>query len=122
MSAALPFRRRRSRAGIALLEAIIALALLGIAGGAGAVTASELTRAVARVQEREALTQLAERLLTAVSLWPGDDLDRHLGWTAQGPLRMWIDRIEPVLYQVALSDGLTGGALLQTTLFRPGND
>lgn len=122
MRASTPYPSLRSRAGVALLEAIVALAILGVVGSAGAMTASELTRAVARVQEREAMTRSAARLLTAVSLWPREDLDRHLGRTAQGPMEMWVDRIEPTLYWVTLSEAATNRRLLQTTLFRPITD
>lgn len=110
--------RRHNRRGAILLETLVALAVLATIGSTAAWTASESIRAVGRAREHESRVRLANRLLTAVSLWPRDDLDRHLGWRNQGPLRMRIDRPNPVLYEVTLRDGVTGTVLLSTRLFR----
>ena len=107
-----------SRRGAVLLEAIVALVVLATVGGAAAWTAAESIHAVTRVHETEARLRVSDRLLTAVSLWPRADLDRHLGTTRQGPLRMRIDRPRPTLYSVSLVDSTTGKLLLQTSLFR----
>jgi type II secretory pathway pseudopilin PulG len=107
-----------SRHGAVLLEAIVALAVLGTVGSAAAWTAAESIHAVTRVHESEGRLRVGDRLLTAVSLWPRADLDRHLGTTRQGPLRMRIDRPRPTLYVVSLADSTTGKVLLRTNLFR----
>jgi len=104
--------------GAVLLEAVIALAVLATVGSAAAVSASESIRAVNRAHEREDEIRRAGRLLTAVSLWTHDDLDRHLGSTRQGPWWLRIDRVMPALYTVQLADSLSGGVLLRTTLLR----
>lgn len=110
---------RGNERGAALIEAIVALAVLATIGGAAAWSASESLRAVHRAWLRESRTHRAAQLLTAVSLWPRDDLDRHLGTTPQGPWRLSIYRTEPMLYEVTLADSGGGPAVLQTTLFRP---
>lgn len=107
------------RQGSVLLETMVALAVLAAVGSAAAWTAAESIHAVSRVHEREARLRVADRLLTAVSLWPREDLDRHLGTTKQGPLRMRIDRLRSTLYDVTLADSTTGKVLLHTSLFRP---
>ena len=107
------------RRGAVLLETLVALAVLAIVGSAAAWTASESIRAVGRIREMESRVRLANRLITAASLWPREDLDRHLGSRAEGPLRMRIDRPRPALYQVTLTDAASRGMLLSTTLFRP---
>jgi type II secretory pathway pseudopilin PulG len=106
------------RGGAVLLEALVALALLATLGSAAAWTVSESIRAVSRVHEAEARVRLAARLLTAASLWPREDLDRHLGSRVQGSLRMRIDRPHVTLYDVSLMDGATGRVLLRTSLYR----
>ncbi len=106
------------RRGAVLLDTLVALAVLAIIGSAAAWTASESIRAVGRTHETEARVRLANRLLTAASLWPREDLDRHLGSRAQGPLRMWIDRPRPTLYEVTVTDAATDAVLLRTVLFR----
>ncbi len=111
-------QRLNDRGGAVLLEALVALAVLATVGSAAAWTASESMRAVDRAHEAEARVRLAARLLTAASLWRREDLDRHLGSRAQGPLRMRIDRVRLTLYDVSLSDGVTERVLLRTSLFR----
>lgn len=106
------------RRGAVLLEAIVALAVLATVGSAGAWMASESIRTVNRVHEREAGVRAASRFLTAVSLWPREDLDRHLGTTAQGPWDLYIERVRPPLYAVSLADTTTGMVVLRTALFR----
>jgi type II secretory pathway pseudopilin PulG len=114
--------RLDNRRGAVLLETLVALAVLAIVGSAAAWTASESIRAVGRVYQAETRVRLAVRLLTAVSLWPREDLDRHLGSRAEGPLRMRVDRPQPTLYEVSVMDGATGSLLLRTSLYRQEDD
>ena len=107
------------RRGAVLLEALVALAVLGMVGGAAALSVSESMRAVAHVHDTEAHLRDTARFLTAVSLWPRADLDRHLGTSPQGPWRLHIDRPRTTLYDVTLADTATGRVLLRTALFRP---
>jgi type II secretory pathway pseudopilin PulG len=107
-----------NRRGAVLLEVLVALTVLATVGSAAAWTASESIRAVTHAQEAERRVRVATQLLTAVSLWPREDLDRHLGWRTQGPMRMRIDRPRPTLYDVTLIDGTTGRELLHTSLYR----
>jgi len=104
--------------GAALLEALVALALLGSVGSAAAWSATESLRAVQRIHAREAEQRAAARLLTAVSLWPRADLDRHLGKRAEGPWRLYIERPTRTIYTVTLRDTAGGAILLQTALYR----
>ncbi len=109
--------------GAALLEALVALALLGTVGSAAAWSATESLRAVQHLHSRENDQRLAARFFTAVSLWPREDLDRHLGDRPQGPWRLRIDRPVRTVYTVTLSDTVSGGTvLLQTALYREETD
>lgn len=104
--------------GAALLEALVALALLGTVGSAAAWQATESLRAVQRTHEREAELRAAARFVTAVSLWPRDDLDRHLGNRIQGRWRVRIDRPVRTIYTVTMVDTASGTTLLKTALYR----
>ena len=109
---------RRATAGAALLEAIVALTVLATIGGAGAWMASETLRAVDRAHSRELDQRGAARLMTAVSLWPAADLERHLGKTRQGPWDLLIDRTGQALYLVAITDRQSGAIVLRTAVHR----
>lgn len=105
------------RNGAALLEALVALAILGMVGSTAAWSATESLRAVARAHAREAEQRAALRLLTAVSLWPRPDLDLHLGNRREGPWRLYIERPTATVYAVTISD-TTGLVVLQTAFYR----
>lgn len=110
--------RRTLRPGGILLEAMVALAVLATVGGTAAWMCSEAIRTVIRAHAAEDEIRNANRLLAAVSLWPREDLDRHLGDTRQGSWRMRVDRPLPNLYEVVLTDSATGRVVLGTALFR----
>jgi type II secretory pathway component PulK len=110
------------RRGAALLEALVALAVLGTVGSAAAWSATESLRAVTRMHEREQEQRKAGRLLTAISLWPRADLDRHLGTSIQGPWRLRIDRPLITIYEVSLTDTLSNAVLIGTSLYREDRD
>ncbi|HET7586180.1 MAG TPA: hypothetical protein VFK13_14805 [Gemmatimonadaceae bacterium] len=115
-------RRVRARRGAILLEAIVAMAILGLAGTAAATYASATMHEVDRARAREKRFTRAADFLDAVALWPRADLDRHLGIRREGPWRLEIERIRPTLYVVVLSDSTSGQRLLRTSLFRRESD
>lgn len=110
---------RSTRSGAVLLEAVVALAIVGTVGLAVAAMASDRAAAVSRAQEREREVREASRLLTAVSLWPREDLDRHMGASRQGWMNLVIERTAPDLFSIAIQDGTSAQPLLRTALFRP---
>lgn len=106
------------RSGAVLLEAIIALFVLSVAGLAAATLARESLAAVEHAHEADQRITAASDFLEAVALWTRQDLDRRLGDHPQGPWRLIIDRPEDELYTVLLADSMHH-ALLTTALFRP---
>ena len=104
--------------GAALLEVIVALVILFVAGTATVTLTDESLAAAARARDAEAELRSASAFLDAVSLWTGDDLDRHLGDRRQGRWLMRVDRPAPRLYDVALSDSAGGRVLLRTSIYR----
>lgn len=111
-----PYQSRRS--GAVLLEVLVALAVLAMVGSSAAWMCSEAMRGVSQAQATEAEMHHVERLMVAVSLWPREDLDRHLGSTRQGPWRLRVFRVRLNLYEVTLTDTATSSALLSTALWR----
>lgn len=108
----------RARHGVILLEALVAIAILGTVASAAAWQTAELLQAVTRVHGREAEVRSAQRLLSAVSLWPREDLDRHLGNTTQGMWTMRIERVSGTLYEVLLLETASSAVVLRTALYR----
>lgn len=110
--------RVRRRTGAALLEAIVALAVLGTAGVAALVLVRDAVRTVEHAREAERRMGDAHVFMSAVSLWTREDLDRRLGERPQGPWRLAILRPEPTLYRVTLRDSLSGRVVLATHVYR----
>lgn len=110
---------RLGRSGAVLLEAIVAMTIVLVAGTAGVTLVAESAGAVRRAREADAEARAASRLMDAVSLWTRDDLDRRLGSRPQGSWRLVIDRPAPELYDLALTDSAGRRIILRTSLFRP---
>ena len=107
------------RAGVALLEAIVAMTILATAGIAAVTMAAQASKAVRDAGDAEDELRDASAFLEAVALWPRSDLDQRLGDRRQGPWLLRIDRSAPELYVVTLSDSLGSAPMLRTSLFRP---
>ena len=108
-----------ARSGVVLLEALVALLILTTAGAAAVTMVAEGARDIQRVRSAESGMRAASAFFDAVSLWSRDDLDRHLGNRPQGDWIMRVDRPDPELYVVSLTDSATKVELLRTSLFRP---
>lgn len=101
-----------------LLEAIVAMTILAVAGGAVVALATDSARAVERARAADAATASASAFVDAVALWPREDLDRHLGARTEGQWRMLVDRATPALYAVTIADSTGTRVLLHTVLYR----
>lgn len=110
---------RRPRRGAALLEALVALVVLATAGAAVTALAVMSGDVVHRAHSAERELRGANAFFAVVSLWPREDLDRHLGDREQGPWRLHVDRSMPTLYTITLRDSLGARTLLRTVLYRP---
>jgi type II secretory pathway pseudopilin PulG len=102
-----------------LLETIVALVILSVAGTAAVTMVSQSTDAVRRARLAEAEAREANAFFYAVSLWTREDLDRRLGNRPQGAWRLVIQRPSPTLYEVVLTDSARTHEVLRTSLFRP---
>jgi type II secretory pathway pseudopilin PulG len=93
----------RSDRGIALLEVLVALAILSGAGLALLDLVTGGLRAERDARERERVLGVEERLLTALTLLKRDELDRRIGRHPIGEVVVEIERPERTLYRIALA-------------------
>ncbi len=93
---------RRDR-GIALLEVLIAIGILGTAGLAviGMLRQASVAEAASRMEERT--VQSAGRVLSALTLLGRAELDQRIGLHPLGEFAVEIQRPEAALYRVAVS-------------------
>ena len=94
---------RDNRRGVALLEVLAALVILGVGGLALVELVTGGTRALADARVRE--TELADqdRLLTAYALLTRTELDQRLGRHDVGPYVVEVQRPERSLYRISLA-------------------
>lgn len=102
----------RNERGIALLEVLAALMILGISGLALVQLEAEGLRATADARDRERVAADAERLLTAYTLLERAELDQRLGDRTIGPYMVNVQRPEADLYRIAI-------ARLTTVVYKP---
>lgn len=109
-----------NRRGAMLLEAIVALAVVSVAG----LSMLALVGAVQRDQTRTTLAEQtlvsADRIMTAMVLLTGQDLDRRLGSHGVGAFAVDVERPERSLYRIAIADtAASRSELLATVVYRP---
>ena len=88
--------------GVALLEVLAAVAILGVAGLALVELVAGGTWAVAAAHDREQELADEDRLLTAWTLLRREDLDQRIGDRLVGPYVMRVQRPERGLYRLAV--------------------
>jgi prepilin-type N-terminal cleavage/methylation domain-containing protein len=92
----------RNERGVALLEVLVALAILATAG----VSLVELVGAGLRserdARRRETTLATEERLLAALTLLKRPELDQRIGRRDIGEFIVDVQRPEPTLYRIAL--------------------
>lgn len=93
---------RAARRGVALLDAVAALAVLGTTLTAVLTLVIQANDATRAAMDRERRTREAGRFMEAVLTWPSSDLDRRLGSHRQGPWLLSITRTDRTLYRIEL--------------------
>lgn len=95
---------RRGKRGVALLEALVALAILSAAGlGAIGLLGAGL-RAERDARERERTLATEERVLAAMTLLNRDELDQRIGRRTVGEFVVGVQRPERTLYRMAIGE------------------
>ena len=110
----------RSECGAMLLEAIVALTVLSLAGAGALALAAAALRAERDMAGREAVNLAADRVLAASALLTRTDLDRRLGRRSVGEFTVEVQRPEPALYRIAIAESRSPDIeLLVTVIYRP---
>jgi type II secretory pathway pseudopilin PulG len=105
--------------GVALLEAIVALAIL-MASGVGAIgLLAAASRSEYRLRRLELVQANADRVLTASSLLSRRDLDLRLGERVVGEFIVEVERPETALYRLSVREQASRTELLATVVYRP---
>lgn len=92
------------RRGVALLEVLIAMAILGIAGLSTVQVVRDAIQAQRETSRVERMVRDADRVMTAVSLLKRDELDRAIGSQEVGDFKVSIQRPARGLYRLALAE------------------
>ncbi|HVH10984.1 MAG TPA: type II secretion system protein [Gemmatimonadales bacterium] len=95
---------RRADRGVALVETLVALAILSSAGLALLDLVTAGVRAERDARERERVLAVEERVLSALTLLKREEFDRRLGRHPIGELLVDIERPERTLYRVAVAE------------------
>lgn len=110
----------RAERGVALLEVLAAVVILGVTGLAFVELVAGATGAVAVSGHRERELADEERLLTAWSLLKGEELDQRIGDHIVGPYVMRVQRPERSLYRLAVGRSVAPMEELVTVVYRAG--
>jgi type II secretory pathway pseudopilin PulG len=111
--------RRRPKRGVALLEVMVGLTLLAIAGVGLLVVLVQATDSVHEIDRRDGEARAASGQLDRASLWTRDQLDARIGSTRLADWTLHVAPLTPTMYRVALADTMTGALVLETSLYRP---
>jgi Tfp pilus assembly protein PilX len=111
---------RRAERGVVLLEILAAVVILTAVGLSLVALTAAGARATATVSDREHEQMDEDRLLAAYSLLGRGDLDLRLGSRSVGPYVVAVERPEPALYRVAVSEQRSPAMEdLVTIVYRP---
>ena len=109
----------RTPRGVALLEVLLGFALLAIAGIAWITLAGQTARSLRDVRTAERATLAAASTMEWVAIRTAPELDGMIGERQEGEFNVTIVRLIPALYDVTISDTLTGAALLHSSIYAP---
>lgn len=109
-----------SAAGFALVEILVAMAILSVAVLGFANRLDATIDAMKEVATRERMIATADRVMTAWSLLSAADLDQRLGHTREGEFVISVERPELHLYRISVAAAdHPSGELLVSIVFRP---
>jgi type II secretory pathway pseudopilin PulG len=111
-------RVRGQRRGMALIEAIIGLVLLGTVGTSLLMLLGQGRASIRTMRATEEDIDGASAALEGLVVDNRDDLSRRVGWTVAGKLALHVEEVAPSLFDVAVTRIPGGQPLLATTLYR----
>ncbi len=108
---------KKARPGVVLLEVLIGIAILAMAGTAVLALGHDALSNLHHSMERDREFEQASAFLDAVTLWNRQELDLRMGARRQGRWILTIHRETPHLYEITLADSMRS-SLLRTSLYR----
>ena len=112
-------RTRRARRGVALLEVLIAIAILSLATITLTALAGQVAEAIPSVALREDQARRAGRLLSRYALLPADELERRVGRRLDGEFGVAVTRLRDTTYELSVFRPGMPGWILRTAVYRP---
>lgn len=107
-----------ARRGTALLEALVALVIVGTAGISLIEAVGGALRLTQLASDREREFMAASQFMESAVLWSRVEIDQRLGERRQGAMQMTIERLSRGTYLLTLRDS-TEALLVRTAVYRP---
>ena len=109
------------RSGVALLEAVVALAIVVVVGGTALPLIVQAQRAIGAASALDRDREAAERFMSAILVWTSLELDARLGARENGPWDVAVQRPEPGVYRVRVTLRERPALSLECAVIRPGD-
>ena len=110
---------RATRDGMVMLEVMLGVAILGMAGVALVTLLTQTVHTVRQGRTMERRTTSAMQLLDRATLWSDGELASRLGRSRVGDWNLDVAAPRTQLYSLTVLDTLTGATVLRTTVYRP---
>jgi type II secretory pathway component PulJ len=107
------------RRGVVLLEVLVAMTILAFGCVVVIASMNSIVDSAIHVSDTEKQVVDADQYMTAISLWPRRELDRHLGAHRRGIWMLDVERPAMTIYVVSIMDSTAHHEWLHTALFRP---
>jgi type II secretory pathway pseudopilin PulG len=102
-----------------MLEVMLGVAILGMAGVALVTLLTQTVHTVRHGRAAERQTTSAAQLLDRATLWSDTELASRLGRQRIGNWNLEIAAPQPRLYMLVVLDTLTDAPVLRTAVYRP---
>lgn len=109
----------RRRSGMLLLEVMLGIAILGMAGVAMITLLTQTVQTVRHGRSTERRISSASQLLDRATLWSASSLDSRIGRSRIESWNLEVTLARPRLYTLVVLDTLTDAEQLRTTVYRP---
>ena len=112
-------RRERSRAGMALVEVLVAIVVLALSCVALLGLFGQIARSVRTTRDSRILVQSASTELDRLVVWDGVRLRASIGRTSIHGWTLDVAESSPGLFDVRIAESDSGNAVLRTVVYRP---
>ena len=109
----------RKRAGATLLEVVVALVILAVAGVGLLSLSGETADALDTMLRRERMTRSAAAQLEGLALRSRLEMINTVGTHRVAAVDVNVSQLSSTLFEVAVTDTTNGAVVLRTTLYRP---